>query len=151
MEAIERSDDKLLAVQDLLPALYKRTELWESVATRLKEYDAMDADAGFADALYGVYFYGLCRLSDAAAYRPRCGAVVQMEVSSIDVAEKGNWRKAHLNLQEALTGRADDPENEGYRAQTYVALGLDNEEKAVDSLRRILLKDKADERARELI
>ena len=78
-------------------------------------------------------------------FAPRAGAVAAADAEAAEVAQKGNWRKAQLALSEPFNGRAGvDAEAEGYRSQAYLALGLGKEDKAADSLRRVLRSNKND-------
>ncbi|MCB9531627.1 MAG: tetratricopeptide repeat protein [Myxococcales bacterium] len=144
-EGVEAVADRFDAARQLLAPVFGREDILELAFERLFELDESDPDGGFAGAAYAVAFYGLGRHADAAVFAPRAGAVAAADAEAAEVAQKGNWRKAQLALSEPFNGRAGvDAEAEGYRSQAYLALGLGKEDKAADSLRRVLRSNKND-------
>jgi len=144
-EAIQAASDSRYATALLLPALYGQTGVWNALVGRLHEVDTGDPDSGLAGALYASHFYALGDPESAAAYADRAGGYVAVESAVLDFALKGNWRKTQQGLVTAFEPTfGDGAENEAYRASAFIALGLGNTDKAVDSMRRILRKEKSD-------
>ena len=138
VEALEAADDPLASVRALLPAAFGQDGFWASLSEALAEA------GGPAGARYGVLFYALGDPESASAYAEDAGAIAAMERDVLDVASKGNWRKTHQGLQDALGHLGDAAETEAYRAQIAIALGMGKVDKAADSARRVLRSDKGD-------
>ena len=148
MQALERTRDGIGAVRALYPALHGARAVWDELVSQLEVLS--EGDEVLTGALYGVKFYALCDVAAAIALAPSAGPVAVLEQSLVDVAAKGNWRKTQQGLQDAHRG-GGDAEAESYRAQTWIALGLGSEEKAMDSMRRVLRAYKYDEGAATML
>ncbi|TVR02209.1 MAG: hypothetical protein EA398_08275 [Deltaproteobacteria bacterium] len=152
VEAIEEAESPLRTVCALLPATLGEDAVWQAVALRLEESPVLEGEEQ-ASALYAVRFYALRDADGAEGLAPRAGADAQLEVAALETARKGNWRKTMGTLTDGLQERGlskDAAEQESYVFQAFMALGLDNEDKAADSLRRLLRKDKSNALARML-
>ncbi len=143
VEAVQERTDSLAALRAVLPPLVGRPDVWTLVCEQLTEFE--EAGGGdVAGALYGATFYGLGDRNGAAAYAPLAGPIAQADGAALEVAAKGNWRKAHGELMGAMGVSGPEGELDAYFAQAFLALGMGKEDKAVDSLRRVLRKRKKD-------
>ena len=135
-DAVVTSEDGLETVRVALPAALGQRAFWEACVEALGERDEEAAQA----ALFGVHFWALQDIESAEAYVPAAGAYAARQMAVIELAQKGNWRKTQQGLQDANDG----DETAAYRQQVTLALGFGKADKAADSLRRVLRKDKND-------
>jgi tetratricopeptide (TPR) repeat protein len=150
LRGVACSSDGLRATQALFAGLYGAVDVWQGLAEELEVLAEDDAVA--ASALYGVRFYGLADPEGASRWASAAGAVGQREQDALELAGKGNWRKVQQGLQDALSGTwGANAEAESYRAQAWVAFGMGLEDKAVDSLRRVVRSLKTDVPASSLL
>lgn len=145
LEAIQRSDDGVVAVRDLLPALIDRRFTAEDIANALEE---AGADAG---SIYAMAFYGAGDRERADALRADAGDWGEIDRLALEWADKGNWRRAGAVFDQALTSAGvEDVEGEGYRLQAQLCVGLDQGDKAADAMRRVLRRNKTERYGLEL-
>lgn len=145
LEAIDRADDKVVAVRDLLPAFVDRRFTCEQITSALEESGAAP------EAIYAMAFYGAGDRERAAALRADAGAWGAIDGLALEWADKGNWRKAGTVLEQALTAAGErDVETEAFRLQAFLCVAVDQSDKAADALRRVLRKHKTERQALEL-
>lgn len=146
-EALLDADDGVLAFRTLYPAFVSFEPLWLEVAEQLNENGAS------GEARYAVAFYGEQDAEKAQGLRSEAGIWGEMDAAALEFAEMGNWRKALNALKEFYEHLGDSSATDiaAYGAQTWVALGLGEQEKAIDSLRRVLRKRKDDRDTRSLL
>src|SRR5690554_2198952 len=145
LEAITSSNDGVVAVRDLLPALIDRRFTCEDIANALEENGA---DAA---SVYAMAFYGAADRDRADKLRDDAGDWGEIDRLALEWADKGNWRRAGQVFDQALTAAGvAEVESEGYRLQAYLCVALDQVDKAADALRRVLRRNKTERQALEL-
>lgn len=144
VEAIQSSDDGVVAVRDLLPSLIDRRFTAEDIANALEE---AGADEG---SVYAMAFYGAGERERADKLRDAAGDWGEIDRLALEWADKGNWRRAGQVFDQALTAAGvADVETEGYRLQAYLCVALDQNDKAADAMRRVLRRNKTERQALE--
>lgn len=143
LEAVDRAADGVVAVRDLMVSLIDRRFTCESILEALAENNAP------GDAQYAMAFYGAGNRERANELRDQAGDWGLIDAAALEWADKGNWRKAYNAISAAFEGHPE-AEAEAYRVQAYICIGLDQPDKAADSLRRVLRKNKNERAGLEL-